>query len=440
MNMKYPVASEIELKDANLDQIGKMASKSLKANGIAHSSISVVDVSGNSGSKTYLCSDEKVPKCIVKVSSGDSIMNSHKFTIERVKAATDALRASKVAPPILMKGGDFHIELSAGTSVMKDFFNFRSELAPPEKLAKLLALIHSVSTEWYQPLKSKYLERDNAISEILSGIPDYAPAWCLPWSGFDTGMPILGVGNPAPETAKKILELQLETGAFKKVMTCSAFYPTTEAARRQVVVHNDFKPDNVLCERDVGKLTVIDYDLVQVGPAIMEFGLPFMMWLGSRFTSFEFRKEFIGMYLKASGFSSDYKSVTEFMLDCEVNTIVAFPGLLSNIYDAEIPLLRGINHPTPKAGFQASGPSASPTGLQLIDLLSDAVAEVRSDQNLAEECIKQGLVMTMFKKGGLGSESLFRLLKEMQKNKMLRLFGIPETDDGEIFVSEHAQK
>ena len=62
MNMKYLVASEIELKDANLDQIGKMASKSLKANGIAHSSISVVDVSGNSGSKTYLCSDEKVPK------------------------------------------------------------------------------------------------------------------------------------------------------------------------------------------------------------------------------------------------------------------------------------------------------------------------------------------------------------------------------------------
>ena len=36
------------------------------------------------------------------------------------------------------------------------------------------------------------------------------------------------------------------------------------------------------------------------------------------------------------------------MLDCEINTIVAFPGLLSNIYDAEVPLLRGIEHPTAK--------------------------------------------------------------------------------------------
>ena len=41
------------------------------------------------------------------------------------------------------------------------------------------------------------------------------------------------------------------------------------------------------------------------------------------------------------------------MLDCEINTIVAFPGLLANIYDAEIPLLRGIEHPTAKAGYLA---------------------------------------------------------------------------------------
>ena len=38
------------------------------------------------------------------------------------------------------------------------------------------------------------------------------------------------------------------------------------------------------------------------------------------------------------------KNVKDMMLDCEINTIVAFPGLLANIYDAEIPLLRGIEH------------------------------------------------------------------------------------------------
>ena len=62
------------------------------------------------------------------------------------------------------------------------------------------------------------------------------------------------------------------------------------------------------------------------------------------------------------------------MLDCEINTIVAFPGLLSNIYDAEVPLLRGIEHPTAK--YWSDNSSASPTGLDLVDLLADSVKKV----------------------------------------------------------------
>ena len=58
------------------------------------------------------------------------------------------------------------------------------------------------------------------------------------------------------------------------------------------------------------------------------------------------------------------------MFDCEVNAIVAFTGLLANIYDAEVSLLRGIKHPTAKVGVEASGLEASPTGLERVDLLS----------------------------------------------------------------------
>ena len=47
--------------------------------------------------------------------------------------------------------------------------------------------------------------------------------------------------------------------------------------------------------------------------------------------------------------------------------------------------------------------------------------------------------MTMFKLEGFGSKALNNWLKEMQRNKMLRLFGIAETDDGELYVSEHAR-
>ena len=64
-------------------------------------------------------------------------------------------------------------------------------------------------------------------------------------------------------------------------MQCSLF-SKSDAAKKEVVVHNDFKPDNILYDPETKELTAIDYDLVQVGAAVMDFGLPYMMWLGSR--------------------------------------------------------------------------------------------------------------------------------------------------------------
>ena len=117
---------------------------------------------------------------------------------------------------------------------MKDFFHFEDNLAPPAELAGLMAKLHSTPTEWYESLKSKFLNRDSQIADILSDVPSHAPVWCLPWSGIDTGMPGLGVGNPDPKAARRILELQLETGVFKKIMICTAFFPVSQAAKRNV--------------------------------------------------------------------------------------------------------------------------------------------------------------------------------------------------------------
>ncbi len=380
------IKSQLRLKEATLNEIAEVTSKLFFQNEEPQKLLSVKDVSGNSGAKTYICNEAEVPKCIVKVKSVDSIMNSHPNTTARVAAATKVLRGHGVAPPILMEGHDFHIERSAGTSVMKDFFHFDQNLAPPENVAKLLAKVHSSPISWYEPLKRKFLERD--------------------------------------------LTLKVE---------CSAFHPESEAARRQVVVHNDFKPDNILIDPDTSLLNVIDYDLVQVGPAVMDFGLPYTMWLGSRFTNFKYREAFIKSYLNASNLPLGEKEVTQFMLDCEVNTIVAFPGLLANLYDAEVPLLRGIKHPTAKPDFLSGGSEVSPTGIELVDLLADAVFTIKSDKVLINNCLKDGLVMTMFRLEGFGSKALNSWLKEMQRNKMLRLFGIAETDDGELYVSEHAR-
>ncbi len=432
--------SELHLKDASLQEIAEVASDIIYKDKVEKKILSIKDVSGNSGAKTFICSEGEIPKCIVKVKGNESIMSSHSNTFKRVLAATEILRSNGIAPPIVLHGEDFHIERSAGISVMEDFFHFNQKIAPPEKVAKLLAKLHSTPIDWYQNLKNEFLEQDLNISSIIKPMPSFAPCWCLPWSGFDTQMPVLGVGNPNPETAKKIFKLEIKTGVFKKIMQCSAFFPKSDAAKREVVVHNDFKPDNILYDPETKELTAIDYDLVQVGAAVMDFGLPYMMWLGSRFTNFNFRKEFIKSYLIESQLPYDDENVKDMMLDCEINTIVAFPGLLANIYDAEIPLLRGIEHPTAKAGYLASGPDDSPTGLELVDLLAEAVEKIRNDDDLTLSCLENGLVVTLFENNGLESRPLNSWLKEMQKNKMLRLFGIAETDGGELFVADHAKK
>ena len=431
---------ELKLEDASLDEIAELALRAIGPNASAKKDIDVKDVSGNSGAKTFVCSLNKVPKCIVKVSSSKSIMSSHPNTEKRVILATEVLRKHNIAPSILMRGADFHIEKSNGISVMDDFFHFNSELAPPEKIAKLLAKLHSVPIEWYTDLKTEFLYRDKRLKSILESMPSYAPCWCLPCAAFDTGMPVLGVGNPNPEVSKKILNLLVKTGVYKKVMQCQDFLPLSNPARREVVIHNDFKPDNVLYDPETRELSLIDYDLVQVGPAIMDFGLPYMMWLGSRFTDVTYRRDFIKSYLHHSGLQTDEQSVKDMMLDCEINTIVAFPGLLANIYDAEIPLLRGFDHPTAKSGYIAQSSEASPTGLEIVDLMAEAVSKVRSNADLITSSLEEGIVVTIFKNKGLGSDMLYAWLKDMQKNNMLRLFGIAESDGAKLFVSDHAKK
>jgi hypothetical protein len=147
----------------------------------------------------------------------------------------------------------------------------------------------------------------------------------------------------------------------------------------------------------------------------MDFGLPYMMWLGSRFTTFQYRQLFIRSYLLESDLPAKENNVREMMLDCEVNTIVAFPGLLAKIYDAEVPLLRGVKHPTTKTGFEASDQNATPSGPELIDLLSTAIQKIRADEQLVDRCLRNGLVVTMFKEEAFGSKVLNSWLKEMQK-------------------------
>ena len=83
-----------------------------------------------------------------------------------------------------------------------------------------------------------------------------------------------------------------------------------------------------------------------MGPAINDFGFMLMMGLDLDLPTSSMRKV-CKTYLSKSG---EKQTKTQFMLyaRCRINTIVAFPGLLANIYDQEVPMLRGVEHATAK--------------------------------------------------------------------------------------------
>ena len=56
--------SQLQLKDASFEEIAKVASDIIYKDKIEKKILSLKDVSGNSGAKTFICSDGDIPKCI----------------------------------------------------------------------------------------------------------------------------------------------------------------------------------------------------------------------------------------------------------------------------------------------------------------------------------------------------------------------------------------
>ena len=175
----------------------------------------IKECSGQSGAKTFIIKKDEIPNCVVKVSSGGSgIIDSDPLSQKRIKAASSIFREFNIAPKELMKGPDFHVESCAGVPSMKDFFHFQDSVKASD-LGALLAKIHNTPPEWSAPIQAEALEKHPHLASILKRAPPYAPCWNQAFSGYETGMVILGAGNPNPDTAREILRLMVETGTCR---------------------------------------------------------------------------------------------------------------------------------------------------------------------------------------------------------------------------------
>ena len=213
--------------------------------------------------------------------------------------------------------------------------SFNPELAPYKKVAKLLASIHAVPTEWYEDYHDQIVSRDDRIASLLAKeLPRYAFSTVPFISGLENGHIHLGGGGHDAKAAKTILDMQIDSGVLQKMLSEEAFFPKTKAGQRIVTTHGDFKADNTLIDSK-GELVPIDFECTCVAPAIVDLGFALCTHLNSGWgISYDTRFEFFQAYLENSKQPATEEDTRALMLDAEVNTLIGGVGLICNVWNA----------------------------------------------------------------------------------------------------------
>jgi hypothetical protein len=290
-----------------------------------------------------------------------------------------------------------------------------------------MAQIHALPTDWYDPIQAEYMEVGKpSIVALMKQCPPHAIAWNIHRSFYHTGRMVsnLPFFRGKANYFEEIWDQMIESGVCEKLFLCEAFYPRTLPARRRVTCRDDFVPKNFVYTTETKRLYTVDYDLIHVAPAVCDFGKAMHYWLGTKWTTYEYREVFVREYLTAAGFPAEPNDVNGFLFDMDVYAMVHNHGLFV-LNDDGSTLLRGIEHKSPLNHKIVGSPDDSPTALELIDLLGDAVNKLRADNTLFQRCLEEGIVRTMVESKGVGSQLLFRWLEEMVKKKNLwQTYGI----------------
>ena len=75
---------DIFLSNASLNELRQIASDLIYRHKAGKEMLSIKDVSGNSGAKTFVCSSQKGPKCIIKVKVSKHYQESRTIIFKQV--------------------------------------------------------------------------------------------------------------------------------------------------------------------------------------------------------------------------------------------------------------------------------------------------------------------------------------------------------------------
>jgi len=229
--------------------------------------------------------------------------------LDIMTTAKKQLSAIGIGIPRLFEGVNFTIEpfvLDARGTGQKekirsafwhDFLGglFSCGLARPhnnvEKYARLLAKIHSVAPDWYDPFRERYIKLHPELD--LASVSHGHPIW---WNIGHQDM-VTKYAKLLPEYLTKVLE------------------PKMDIAKRIVTVHGDYHWENVIIDSRDGKYWAIDLENTHAGWACFDIAYSFQLGM---FDSGKFsnRRLFVHEYLKACGLKNDDATVDEFLWEC----------------------------------------------------------------------------------------------------------------------------
>jgi len=272
--------------------------------------ISLKDISGYGGSRTFMVeikprSADKAPehtKIILRARK--ATQDDDPYQEQRMESSQKVLYDAGLAIPRLFEGKTFNIEpcvedLRPQNGWFKSFiFNIMCVDTPKgeqAKFAALLAKVHKVPTEWYEPIRQ----------------------------GLQTQYPMLKtIGNGSHAW---IITSRLEWwGVWRKKMTNEEiqFYfdctrePLSEAGKKIITSHGDFHEGNVMIDKPTGKYLAIDLEFTTVQYAAG--GIAYIFSINSMGTStVEGRKSFVKAYLEASGYPFEPEDVDLLVFDAQ---------------------------------------------------------------------------------------------------------------------------
>merc|ERR1711879_350074 len=205
-----------------------------------------------------------------------------------------------LAPRRLAQGGDWFIDIWEGTG--SPFFNVVEHF---KELGELVAAIHRLPIQWFDPWRAKAVERCPA----LGGVPHASHVWWYTCKYWDCG---------------ECLPTDDEKLRFW-IQTKPCFAPVSEAAWRLVTSHGDLHAKNII-STDSG-MRVVDLELSTVTYAIFDLSLVFA-WAGQGARGRVNKQAFLEAYMKAAGLPMEPEDVAKLYLDAEIHVLGTHLGRL----------------------------------------------------------------------------------------------------------------